>query len=173
MFAYVNHAPIRSWNQPVLSNEGKVSYSRKEQGPLLGLKLTTDWHPPTKSQTRYPLPHAVFVLKGFPNGWLIVYCLLLCCSLRTIDLSENRLTGLPKLSMWKSGTMKDFIACKNNIQTVSNSRTVDVLQKQLIVNNHIQASFNKFERLFCLNCLCNWSLCIDDGRPFVHPSVNV
>ena len=24
MFAYVNHARIRSWNQPVLSNEGKV-----------------------------------------------------------------------------------------------------------------------------------------------------
>jgi len=25
MFVYVNHARIRSWNQPVLSNEGKVS----------------------------------------------------------------------------------------------------------------------------------------------------
>ena len=24
MFAYVNHARIRSWNQPVLYNEGKV-----------------------------------------------------------------------------------------------------------------------------------------------------
>ena len=142
MFAYVNHAPIHSWNQPVLSNEGKVSYSRKEQGPLLRLKLTTDRHPSTKSQTRYPLRHAVFVLKGFPNGWLIVYCLLLCCSLRTIDLSENRLTGLPKLSMWKSGTMKDFIACKNNIQTVSNSRTLDILQKQLIVNKYKLALTN-------------------------------
>ena len=44
MFAYVIHARIRSWNQPVLSNEGKgkVSCSRKQQGPLLGLKLTTD-----------------------------------------------------------------------------------------------------------------------------------
>ena len=25
LFAYVNHARIRSWNQPVLSNESKVS----------------------------------------------------------------------------------------------------------------------------------------------------
>jgi len=25
VFAYVNQAEIRSWNQPVLSNEGKVS----------------------------------------------------------------------------------------------------------------------------------------------------
>ena len=55
MFAYVDHARISSWNQPVLSNEGKVSCSRKQQGPLLGLELTTDKHPPTTSQTRYPL----------------------------------------------------------------------------------------------------------------------
>ena len=51
MFAYVDHARISSWNQPVLSNEGKVSCSRKQQGPLLGLELTTDKHPPTTSQT--------------------------------------------------------------------------------------------------------------------------
>ena len=30
-----------SWNQPVLSNKGKVSCSRKQQGPLMGLKPTT------------------------------------------------------------------------------------------------------------------------------------
>jgi len=41
MFAYVNHAQIRSWNQPVLSNEGKVSCPRKQRGPLLG--LSTGW----------------------------------------------------------------------------------------------------------------------------------
>jgi len=29
--AYLNHARIRSWKQPVLSNEGKVSCSRKQQ----------------------------------------------------------------------------------------------------------------------------------------------
>ena len=27
-------------------------------GPLLGLELTTDWHPPITSQKRYPLRHA-------------------------------------------------------------------------------------------------------------------
>ena len=51
LFAYVNHAWIRSWNQPVLSNEGKVSCSRKQQEPLLGLDLTTDRHPSTLIQT--------------------------------------------------------------------------------------------------------------------------
>ena len=35
-FACINHAPIRSWNQPVLRNEGNVSYSRKQ------LEHTTD-----------------------------------------------------------------------------------------------------------------------------------
>jgi len=47
MVAYVNHARIRSWNQPVLSNEGKVSCSRKQRG----LELTTDRYPRTTSQT--------------------------------------------------------------------------------------------------------------------------
>jgi len=28
-FAYVNHAGIHSWNQPVLNNEGRVACSRK------------------------------------------------------------------------------------------------------------------------------------------------
>ena len=36
MFAYVNYSRIRSWNQPVLSNEGKLSCSMKQQEPLLG-----------------------------------------------------------------------------------------------------------------------------------------
>ena len=58
MFAYVNHAQILSWNQPILSNEGKVSCSRKQGWLLLGLELTTDRHPSTTSQTRYPLRHA-------------------------------------------------------------------------------------------------------------------
>ena len=57
MSAYVNHAQIRSWNQPVLSNEGKVSCSRKQRGPLIGLELTTDRYPLITSQTRYPLRH--------------------------------------------------------------------------------------------------------------------
>ena len=37
LFAYVNHARIRSWNQPVPTNESKVSCSRKQRGPLMGL----------------------------------------------------------------------------------------------------------------------------------------
>ena len=35
LFAYVNHARIRTWNQPVLSNESNVSCSRKQRGPLM------------------------------------------------------------------------------------------------------------------------------------------
>ena len=40
-----NHAQIRSWNQPVLSNKGKVSCSMKQRGPLMGFepKLDTLW----------------------------------------------------------------------------------------------------------------------------------
>jgi len=38
LFAYVNHARICSWYQPVLSNENKVSCSRKQRGPLMGLE---------------------------------------------------------------------------------------------------------------------------------------
>ena len=52
--AYVKHPWIHSWNQPVLSNEGKVSCSRKQWEPLIGLELMTDRHPPITSQTRYP-----------------------------------------------------------------------------------------------------------------------
>jgi len=36
MFASVNHVQIRSWNQPVLSNESKVSCSSKQRETLLG-----------------------------------------------------------------------------------------------------------------------------------------
>jgi len=52
MFAYVNHARIHSWNQPILSNEDNISCSRKQQQPLIGLELTTDRHPLITSQTR-------------------------------------------------------------------------------------------------------------------------
>ena len=56
-FAYVNHAQIHAWNQPVLSNEGKVSCSRKQREPLMGLQLTPDRLPPNTCQTLYPLRH--------------------------------------------------------------------------------------------------------------------
>jgi len=35
MFTYVNHARIRSWKQPVIRNEGKLSYSRIQREPML------------------------------------------------------------------------------------------------------------------------------------------
>ena len=37
-----NHDRSRSWNQPVLINEGKVSCSRKQREPLMGFEPTTD-----------------------------------------------------------------------------------------------------------------------------------
>ena len=38
-----NHARFCSWNQPVLSNEDRVSCSMKQQEPLMGFQ-THDWH---------------------------------------------------------------------------------------------------------------------------------
>ena len=58
--AYVNHARIRSWNQPV-PIKSKVSCSRK-RGHLMGFELTTDRYPPITSQKRYPLRHAASYL---------------------------------------------------------------------------------------------------------------
>ena len=57
-----NHARIRSWNEPVLSNESKVSCEGKQWGgeAMMGLELTTDRYPPITSQTRYPLCHAAY-----------------------------------------------------------------------------------------------------------------
>ena len=45
------HAP--SSNQPVLSNEGKVSCTKKQPEPLIGLELTPDRHQPITSHMRY------------------------------------------------------------------------------------------------------------------------
>ena len=42
MFTYVNHARIHSRNQPVLSNQGKVSCSIKQRELFMGFELTTD-----------------------------------------------------------------------------------------------------------------------------------
>jgi len=41
IIASLYFAWICSLNQPVLSNEGTVSCLRKQQGPLIGFKLTT------------------------------------------------------------------------------------------------------------------------------------
>ena len=45
MLMLIDHAPICSWNQPVLSNEFKVYCSRKQQEPFMGFELasTTDY----------------------------------------------------------------------------------------------------------------------------------
>ena len=50
LFAYVNHARIRSWNQPVLSNESKVSCSRKTAGAFDGAR-THDWQVSTDHES--------------------------------------------------------------------------------------------------------------------------
>ena len=49
-----NHTRIRSWNQPVLSNNENISCSRKQREPLMGLEPTT-----STSQTCNPLRHIV------------------------------------------------------------------------------------------------------------------
>ena len=56
------HARIRSWNQPVLSNKGKVSCSMIQRGPLMGLEHTTSTlrirsatHCTTVHRVEYPL----------------------------------------------------------------------------------------------------------------------
>jgi len=40
-FGYVKHARLCSWNQPVLIIEGKVSWTRKQRGLLMGLEFNT------------------------------------------------------------------------------------------------------------------------------------
>ena len=42
LFTNVNPSRIRSWNQPVLSNDGKMSCPEKQREPLLGFEPTTD-----------------------------------------------------------------------------------------------------------------------------------
>jgi len=51
---HLNHSPISSWKQPILSNEGKVSCTRKQLEPFTGIKFTLKQHPPI-SQTSYRL----------------------------------------------------------------------------------------------------------------------
>ena len=46
-----------------LSHESKVSCSRKQQEPLMGLELTNERHPPITSQRRYPKRHTASKTK--------------------------------------------------------------------------------------------------------------
>ena len=50
--AYVNHARIRSWNQPVLSKEGKVSCLKKQRGLFDGAR-THDWQVSTGHESGF------------------------------------------------------------------------------------------------------------------------
>ena len=58
LFLIVKSLQTCSCAQPVLSIEGKVSCSREQWEPLMGLEFTTDRYPPITSQTRYLLRHA-------------------------------------------------------------------------------------------------------------------
>ena len=73
IIGYVNHAQIRSCNQPVPSNEAKVSCSRKQRMSLVGPELKTVRHPPITCQMRYPLRHAVIMLCRCLAAILFLY----------------------------------------------------------------------------------------------------
>jgi len=92
-FAYINHAQMHSWNQTVLSNEGKVSCPRKQQKPLMGLEFTTD-QLQIRCATQCVRPHRI--LTGI---WLLCYSLLLYCVLPGAppDHAETQGWGEPDL----------------------------------------------------------------------------
>ena len=62
LFAYVNHIWICSWNQPVLSNEGKVSCSKKQWEILMGFKCKTDQLIVSLFSHFTTQPHCIFPL---------------------------------------------------------------------------------------------------------------
>ena len=98
LFAYVNHARIRSWNQPVLSNESNVSCSRKQRGPLMGLELTTDRYPPIMNQTHCPPRHAASVsVFAFHKQLCVCYALSLN---KVYWLTIKYLSVWPGLGTW-------------------------------------------------------------------------
>ena len=76
-----NHAWIHSWNQPVLSNEFKISSSRKQCEPLMG----SNWWL-SEYKSCYPLHHTascvshtrlnkIFLLKSAKLGKQLFFCL--------------------------------------------------------------------------------------------------
>ena len=76
-----NHAWIHSWNQPVLSNEFKISSSRKQREPLMG----SNWWL-SEYKSCYPLHHTascvshtrlnkIFLLKSAKLGKQLFFCL--------------------------------------------------------------------------------------------------
>ena len=72
--SFWNQTQIRSWNQPVLSNESKVSCSSKQREPFIGIQ-THDC--PIKKQTTHVILFmqvAVWIsfFLNWPQGW--EYC---------------------------------------------------------------------------------------------------
>ena len=65
MFVNVNHAQIRSCDQPIHINKDTFFCSRKYREPLVRLELTTDRHPCT-SQTSYHVTA--------PRRWGLILC---------------------------------------------------------------------------------------------------
>ena len=80
--AYVNHTQIRSLNQPVVSNAGRVSCSRGEKEPLIGFQLMSDMNPPITCETRQPLRHAPRLSIHFTSLHTLLSTVLFLPSLR-------------------------------------------------------------------------------------------
>ena len=55
---------LKSLNQPVLINEGKVSCSIEQLEPLMGFELTPDRHSRITSQMCKPLRHAAPLISN-------------------------------------------------------------------------------------------------------------
>ena len=72
-------ARIRSWNQPVLCNKGKVSCSRKQRGPLMGLKPTTSMLRVRRAtHCTTPPPLCVVCISIEALNTPLIYRLLIC-----------------------------------------------------------------------------------------------
>ena len=87
------HARIRSWNQPVLSNKGNVSCSRK-QGPLMGLEPTTSTLLKTISTTLLYIlsttfKHQTYWLTAISRWWYVYMYIFSVCTWSTFSPFKN------------------------------------------------------------------------------------
>ncbi|XP_052778708.1 LOW QUALITY PROTEIN: leucine-rich repeat serine/threonine-protein kinase 2-like [Mya arenaria] len=76
-------------------------------------------------------------------------------NLRVLDICENDLNGLPPLLMWKSRTMKDFIASSNNITKLDlkDAKVWSKLEKLHLAKNDIAEIPKEIGYCTCLNSL--------------------
>ncbi|WAR26699.1 LRRK2-like protein [Mya arenaria] len=76
-------------------------------------------------------------------------------TLRVLDICENDLNGLPPLLMWKSRTMKDFIASSNNITKLDlkDAKVWSKLEKLHLAKNDIAEIPKEIGYCTCLNSL--------------------